>query len=401
VPAGLVDPARFVRRDDAHAIAGLYRQLYPDHMAVVDELDAVADLARIAPVPSHDAVHPPPVRPGAGGSLPAGTGVQIVIACRDDGDFVAEAVASVDQCGHDAAELTVVDDGSTDTETLRVLDVLRSSGRHVITTAGVGLSAARNLGAATSVTAAVLPLDADNRVCAALLDAAGAIERGDVDIVHGPWRRFGMESGVVTPPDITLDNLIPGNAVDACALISRELLERIGGWDPQLPFWEDWDLWLGAVQAGARTLRLSEVTFEYLVRPDSLNAIPLADPAARQRTVALIMARHAASIGPTTARLVESVHQFDVAAAESDRARCSADERYVELAARYAAMVQRHDELVGHVTALDQQVADLASTVDRRDADVGRLTAELEATRSRKVVRVVDRLASLVRGRRR
>ena len=422
VPAGLVDPARFVRRDDAHPIAGLYRHLYPDHMAVLDQLDAAADLPRVAPVLAHDATWSPPVVPGAGGSLPAGTGVQIVIACRDDGDFLAEAIASVDQCGHDAAELTVVDDGSTDAETLRVLDALRSSGRHVISTPGVGLSAARNLGVATSATCVVLPLDADNRVCASLLDAVGAIEDGDVDIVHGTWRRFGMESSVVSPPDITLGNLIPGNTVDACALIRRELLGRVGGWDPQLPFWEDWDLWIGVMGAGARTLRLDEVTFEYLVRPGALNAVALTDPSARQRVVAQIMAKHAAVVGPLVGRLVESVHQFDIAARESDRARRSLEAQHDELVAQHDELVaqhdelvaqhaglvaqhdglmQRHDQLVEGYAALDQRVEDLAVLADRREADVGRLTVELEAVRSRRVVRGVDRLASLLRGLRR
>lgn len=307
VPADLVDPIRFVRRSDAHAIAGLYRTVYPDHVAVLDELDALADLGRIAAMPPH-LRSPAASLPGVGGSLPAGTGVQVVIACRDDGDFVVEAIASVDQCEHPAVELTVVDDGSTDGETLRVLDALRSSGRHVVTTPGVGLSAARNLGAATSSTCAVLPLDADNRVRALLLDVVGAIETGDVDIVHGPWRRFGMATGTVTPPDITLDGLIPWNTVDACALISRDLLERLGGWDAQLPFCEDWDLWIGAAAVGARTLRLDEVTFDYLVRPDSLSTLAETDAGARQRMVKHVVAKHAPCFGPIVgAKLIAGV----------------------------------------------------------------------------------------------
>ena len=308
VPADLVDPTKFVRRNDAHAIAGLYRTVYPDHVAVLDELDALADLPRITAMPTGAAGLPGASLPGAGGSLPAGTGVQVVIACRDDGDFVVEAIASVDQCGHPAVELTLIDDGSTDGETLRVLNALRSSGRHVVTTPGVGLSAARNLGAATSSTCAVLPLDADNRVRAPLLDAVGAIESGGVDIVHGPWRRFGMATGTVTPPDITLGGLVPRNTVDACALISRDLLERLGGWEAQLPFWEDWELWIGASAVGARTLRLDDVTFDYLVRPDSLSTLAETDARARERVVKHVVAKHALFLGPTEgAKLIAGV----------------------------------------------------------------------------------------------
>ncbi len=298
-PTGLVDPTKFVRRDDDHAIAALYLNLYPDHMAVLDELDAIADLPRLAPGSSHTATWSPPAVPGTGGSLPAGTGVQVVIACHNDGDFLAEAIASVDQYAHGATELTVVDDGSTDVETLRVMDALRYSGRHVISTPGVGVSAARNLGAATSASCVVLPLDADNRLCAPLLDAVGIIEHGDVDIVHGQWRRFGMESCIVTPRDLTLDGLMPLNSVDACALIRRELLERLGGWDPQLPFWEDWDLWIGAVEVGARTLRLDEVTFDYLVRPASLNSRAMTNTRAGKRVITYMLAKHPCLPRPT------------------------------------------------------------------------------------------------------
>ncbi len=63
--------------------------------------------------------------------------------------------------------------------------------------------------------------------------------------------------------------------------------------------------------------------------------------------------------------------------------------------------MQRHDQLVELYAALDQRVEDLAVLADRREADVGRLTVELEAVRSRRVVRGVDRLASLLRGLRR
>lgn len=402
VPADLVDPTKFVRRNDAHAIAGLYRTVYPHHVAVLDELDALADLPRIAATPTRAASLPAPSLPaaglpGAGGSLPAGTGVQVVIACRDDGDFVVEAIASVDQCGHPAVELTLVDDGSTDGETLRVLDALRSSGRHVVTTPGVGLSAARNLGAATSSTCAVLPLDADNRVRAPLLEAVGAIESGGVDIVHGPWRRFGMATGIVTPPDITLGGLVPRNTVDACALISRDLLERLGGWDAQLPFWEDWELWIGAAAVGARTLRLDDVTFDYLVRPDSLNTTPLADPAARQSTVSLVMAKHAAVFEPMASRLIESVHHFDSAASESDRARRSIAAAHEVLVAQYADLVQRHDQMVEAHGSLEGRAGDLEAAIDQRKGDVVRLAGEVQALRSRRVVRGVDWVASRLR----
>jgi len=265
-PSALVDPRRFVQRNDDHAIAGLYRDVYPAHTSVLEAFDDAADIPRSGPP-----YRSTPSRVLPGGSLPAGTGVQVVIPCRDDGDHIVEAVASVEQHARGPVEMTIVDDGSSDAETLRVLDVLRASGRQIVRTDGVGLPAARNVACGVSRSAMVVPLDADNRLRAAMFDAAQRMPELGAETVHGSWERFGMDAQVVHPPDLALDTLIPHNQIDACAVIRRSLLERLGGWDDALPFWEDWDLWLRVACSGARTHRVDEVLFDYLVRPGALS----------------------------------------------------------------------------------------------------------------------------------
>lgn len=293
-PAGLIDPARFVHRDDNHAIASLYQEVYPEHAALLAELDALADLPRPAPLRSRVQR-----RPSIGGSLPPGRGVQVVIPCRDDGDFLAEAIASVEECSLPAVELTLVDDGSTDPETCRVFERLSHSGRHVLRADGVGLAAARNAGCATSRTSVVIPLDADNRLRPAARDAVALLERTGADLVHGSWSRFGMDSGRVVPPDMTLETLLPYNQIDALALIRRSLLDRLGGWDEQLPFWEDWDFWLRAADAGAHTHRVSDVLHDYLVRPGSLSMRPLSDRGLGVWVLDRILSKHPGSTEST------------------------------------------------------------------------------------------------------
>lgn len=387
-PSSLLDPARFVRRDDAHPIAALYRDVHPDLCAVLDRLDDLADVAR-RPVPARR-----PRVTAAGGTLPPGTGVQVIVPCRDDGDFVLEAIASVDDCaltvadgGRDSLiELTVVDDGSTDAETVRILDALRGSGRHVVTTSGIGLAAARNAGLATSSTLAVIPLDADNRLRPPLVEGLALLVAGDADIVHGPWVRFGMERRVVEPPPIALESLVPSNTVDACALIRRDLLERLGGWDAGLRFWEDWDLWLGAVGAGARVHRLDAPSFEYLVRPDSLSSVPTADHEARAGAVERIVARHTTLLGPVVSRLVVRIHQCDTVRVAALTAKKWLDVAHDDLRTRHRHLAQEHHDLAQRHQELAQRHHDLA-------AQLAAAEAELAATRRRTVVVAADSLA--------
>jgi hypothetical protein len=292
VPFNLVDPNRLVARNDATAIAALYREIYPTHSALVAALDSVAQVPR----PGHGARCSLPIPPG-GGTVAPETGIQVIIPCRDDGDFLAEAVASVEDRAQPDLELTIVDDGSTDSETLRVFDALRRSGRQVLRLPGVGLPAARNAAAATSRTAVVLPLDADNRVLPAMFEQLCLFAERDVDIVHGSWRRIGADSAVVVPPEMRVEHLVPHNQIDACALIRRRLLDDLGGWDEHLPFWEDWDLWLRVAARGARTRRVDDVLYEYMVRPQSLSLVPLEQRTLAVMTVERIMSKDAGILG--------------------------------------------------------------------------------------------------------
>jgi hypothetical protein len=342
-PPELIDSSRYVHRVGDHPMATLHRKVYPHHADLLDRLDALADV----PPPVGSRSYQSPVRVLPAGTLAAGTGVQVIIPCRNDGDFIVEAIASVEVCAAtrpevEHVELSIVDDGSNDPETLRVLEVLGSVGYQVTTTDHGGLSTARNTALALSNTGAVIPLDADNRLRPVMLTALESVERGEVDIAHGPWKRFGMQTGVVEPPEMTLDALIPGNAIDACALISRSLLKQLGGWDATLEFWEDWDLWLGAVNVGARVRQLSEVTFDYLVRPGALSGRFQTDPAARDRVVAHVAAKHVDGLGPTAARLLIQVHRLDEARGVADSARMTAEEAYHSLEAAHREVEAAH-----------------------------------------------------------
>jgi len=57
--------------------------------------------------------------------------LSVIIPCYDDGEYLIEAVASV-QRNAPAAELIIVDDGSTQPRTREVLAALREAGLRVI-----------------------------------------------------------------------------------------------------------------------------------------------------------------------------------------------------------------------------------------------------------------------------
>ena len=67
--------------------------------------------------------------------------VAVVVPCFNDGSTLHETLDSLE--GQEPHELVVVDDGSTDPETLRVFEQLEERGVRVARRANGGLSAAR------------------------------------------------------------------------------------------------------------------------------------------------------------------------------------------------------------------------------------------------------------------
>jgi glycosyltransferase involved in cell wall biosynthesis len=198
--------------------------------------------------------------------------LSVVIPCHDDGDYLIDAVASVERNAPES-ELIVVDDGSTEPRTRQVLAALREAGLRVIEQPHSGLSAARNCGIAASGGDYFLPLDADNRLLRGF--AAEAVALLDADpaagVAFGDRREFGARSGDVVVPEFDLPAMLWSNTIDACAVVRRAVWSEAGGYDVAFTDWEDWDFWLTAARRGWRFIHLPRPVFEYRIRPDSVH----------------------------------------------------------------------------------------------------------------------------------
>jgi len=223
--------------------------------------------------------------------------LSVVIPCYNHGEFLNEAIASVESCGGSHWEIIVVNDGSTNPLTLEQLSVLKAQGYQVIDQENQGLSAARNCGIRAAKGCYILPLDADN--CVKLPYLTRAIElleqHPDVGVVYGNLERFGSESGLIQVPRFSVDLLLRGNAIDACAVFRRSIWSDIGGYDSKIPDqlgYEDWDFWLSIAERGWQFLHLEAVGFAYRCRPASMVS-GCNIPEQRSRLFEYICAKHA------------------------------------------------------------------------------------------------------------
>jgi glycosyltransferase involved in cell wall biosynthesis len=207
---------------------------------------------------------------------PAGpVDLSVVIPCYNQGEFLVDAIASVERTAEGNCELVIVNDGSTEARTLEVLDVLRRAGYYILDQANAGLAAARNNGIRAARGKHILPLDADNRLVPGFI--ASAIDvlntKADVGVVYGDRLDFGARSGRAHIPPFNLNLLLRSNYIDACAVYRREIWESCGGYDAGAAVLEDWEFWIATAKRGWRFFRLANPTFEYRVRPNSMLAL--------------------------------------------------------------------------------------------------------------------------------
>ena len=100
-----------------------------------------------------------------------GGNVSIVIPCYNQGATLREALASVEQVRNEnVIDVIIVDDGSSEAETTKILDELAKTGHCVVSQPNRGLGAARNAGIRLAKGEFILPLDSDDRLRDAYLN---------------------------------------------------------------------------------------------------------------------------------------------------------------------------------------------------------------------------------------
>lgn len=184
---------------------------------------------------------------------PSVLSVAVIIPVYNGAAFIREALESVFAQNYPIHEIVVVDDGSTDT-TRDIVESYVHRGVRFIQQERQGPSAARNRGLTETKGDIIAFLDADDAWLPqklskqiALLTSVPSLglvtcDTLWVDIEHAINRTIprGVKANVNQRHEIAVRNFV-GNTSHVVAW--RYLIEEVGGFDPQLRWCEDWDLW--------------------------------------------------------------------------------------------------------------------------------------------------------------
>ena len=177
--------------------------------------------------------------------------VSVVIPCYNTHQYLTQTIESVRHQTYAPIEIILVDDGSTDRETLSVLAGLSSDVR-VIRQDNKGLPAARNTGIAAANGEFILPLDADdwldetavNEMHRAMLSADNVVA------AYCDMQMHGNLTGVLKKNYNFFEQLF-FNQLPYCLLFRRRDWVEVGGYDEAMrKGYEDWDFNIRLAQFG-------------------------------------------------------------------------------------------------------------------------------------------------------
>lgn len=192
--------------------------------------------------------------------------VSVVIPCYNSHQYLGETLKSVNDQSYTAIEVLVVDDGSTDPDTLHCLERL-GSGTRLIRQTNKGLSAARNAGIREAIGEFILPLDSDDWLEPTFVqDLVDALSRSEqADFAFSYIQLEGEASGVLVKHFNFFEQLFL-NQLPYCLLYRKSVFERLGGYDETMRRgFEDWDFNIRLSASGDGAVVVQEPLFHYRV----------------------------------------------------------------------------------------------------------------------------------------
>ncbi|MDO9227392.1 MAG: glycosyltransferase [Pseudomonadota bacterium] len=199
--------------------------------------------------------------------------ISVVMPCYNAAPYVEEAVRCVMEQTWPEVELIVVDDGSSDhSEDLVQRLAEEYPGRiKLLHTSRLGPYPARNLGLRHCHGQFIAFLDADDWWLPDTLEKLhAAVAEGAADVAYCGWQNVGegIKSEPYVPPEYEADDPV-ATFVRTCpwpihaALVTREVVDRLGGFSERRFSSMDYDFWLRALALTRRIKRVPEVLAFY------------------------------------------------------------------------------------------------------------------------------------------
>lgn len=175
--------------------------------------------------------------------------ISVIVTCHNLEDYLDECIDSIKQQVHQPYEIILVHDGCKE----------KAKAYAGVTTIfcdkNGGVAKARDMGFKISTGDYIIFFDGDDVMPLNYLKDLVEVEADVVYpscVVWAGWGNSGMQNVWHEAPNkIVWKKMLKQNEVLMPSLFKREWYDLVGGFDPSLPLFEDYDFWLRILEKGA------------------------------------------------------------------------------------------------------------------------------------------------------
>lgn len=176
--------------------------------------------------------------------------ISVVIPCYNSSKYIIETLDSITkQSIIDYVEIIVVNDGSTDNSkeiVEKFIEENQSINISLINQENKGPSIARNFGADHAKGEYLVFIDSDDKIHPKYLEKCIEILKNNpkIEIVYSNAEYFDAKKGKWKLPKFELKSFLIQNSIPIFCVMRTETFRKIKGFDGNLKFFEDWELWI-------------------------------------------------------------------------------------------------------------------------------------------------------------
>jgi glycosyltransferase involved in cell wall biosynthesis len=211
----------------------------------------------------------------------------VVVPYYNLGPFLPDTLASLDKQTYPALEVLVINDGSTDPESIRVFEEQQPIYPHFrfLSQANAGIGATRNRGLEEARGEYFLPMDADNVAFPPMVErlVRGIRRNPDLAAMTCYFLAF-RETENLADQEYAYAYRPPGGPRvmasfrnvygDANAIFRTQTFRAVGGYETERDTsWEDWEAFLKLVNAGHRLGVVPDYLFAYRCRETGFSRV--------------------------------------------------------------------------------------------------------------------------------
>lgn len=216
-----------------------------------------------------------PVAAVTGDSIDVSRRISVVVPFYNLAAYLPETLASVAASDYDDIEVVIVNDGSTDPDSIELLAKIRQTSPEIsiLDIPNGGLANARNVGVRAATGEYIAFLDADDCVmptyysqCAQILD-----KFDNVSFVYSWINYFGESEGHWLNFDTEFPYFLAANMLAAFQVVRKRDFLEAGINDQDMMFgMEDYEAWLRMASLGYKGVSIPDALVNYRVRHNSM-----------------------------------------------------------------------------------------------------------------------------------